>query len=121
MWADLAGFYAANGPGGGQGSADVADAIFKAKSRRLGFVVAPLGYDVIDVLNKNSIMTEVLNDATSTINVLQVYMNIKKDGKGHKLNYEVHGFKSTGFKFHWQNGVRTLGNRITMKMDVKKA
>jgi hypothetical protein len=120
MWADLEGFYKANGPGGGQGEASVADAIFKSGGRRIGFVIAPLGYDLKDVMNKDASMTAVLNDATSSINVQQVYMNIRKNGTGYRLDYEVHGFESTGFLFHWQNGVRTLGNKITMKMKVAK-
>ncbi len=120
---DLDGFYKANGHGAGENAASeaVAKRVFDGGKKRIGFIVGPLGYGVKDELNNDKVYVDVLNDATSSINVVQVYMNIKKVGQGYRTQYDVHGFKTADFKFSYQNSVGNLSNKISFKMNTKRA
>jgi hypothetical protein len=123
LLADLAGFYKANGHGAGENAASeaVAKRVFEGGGKRIGFIVGPLGYGVKDELNKDPVFVEVLNDATSSISTVQIYMNIKKEGNKMRCQYDVHGFQTADFKFSYQNSVGNLSNKISFKMVTKKA
>jgi hypothetical protein len=120
---DLSGFFKANGHGAGENSASeaVAKRVFEGGGRRVGFIVGPLGYGVKDQLNSRSEFVKVLNEATASINTLQVYINIRRTPNGSRVTYDVKGFQTSDFVFSYQNSVGNLSNKISFKMKLSKA
>ena len=101
------------------GSVDIAKRIFDTKAKRWGLIISPLGYSLVDILNKNEIYLSVLNDAANTIVVSQIYVKINKSAK--TVSYNVKEFSSSAFKFEYNANAGQPGlKKISFKMDKKK-
>jgi hypothetical protein len=104
---------------GRSGSVDIAKRIFDTKAKRWGLIISPLGYSLVDILNKNAVYLSVLNDAANTIVVSQIYIKINKSAK--TVSYNVKEFSSSAFKFEYNANAGQPGlKKISFKMDKKK-
>jgi hypothetical protein len=103
---------------GRAGSDDIAKRIFDTKAKRWGLIISPLGYSLVDILNKESTYLSVLNDAANSIVVSQIYIKINKSQK--TVNYTVKEFSSSAFKFEYNANAGQPGlKKISFKMDKK--
>lgn len=103
---------------GRSGSEDIAKRIFDTKAKRWGLIISPLGYSLVDILNKESTYLSVLNDAANSIVVSQIYIKINKAQK--TVNYTVKEFSSSAFKFEYNANAGQPGlKKISFKMDKK--
>jgi hypothetical protein len=104
---------------GRSGSVDIAKRIFDTKAKRWGLIISPLGYSLVDILNKNAVYLSVLNDAANTIVVSQIYIKINKSAK--TVSYNVKEFSSSAFKFEYNANAGQPGlKKISFKMNKKK-
>lgn len=101
---------------GRSGSADIAKRIVDTKAKRWGLIISPLGYSLVDILNKNETYLSVLNDAANTILVSQIYVKINKTGK--TVSYNVKEFSTSAFKFEYNANAGQPGlKKISFKMN----
>lgn len=70
-----------------------------------GFVLSPLGYHVVDILNKDPEYKELINSIIQKMDAIQANVVWKN---GLKLSYE--GLKQAKFKFDFHNNVFLPGN-----------
>jgi hypothetical protein len=101
---------------GRSGSENIAKRIFDTKAKRWGLIISPLGYSLVDILNKETTYLSVLNDAANSIVVSQIYIKINKAQK--TANYTVKEFSSSAFKFEYNANAGQPGlKKISFKMD----
>jgi hypothetical protein len=90
--------------------------IFNNRGKRHGFILYPLGANLVEILNTMPIFREVLNDAAKSIMVSQLYMNINKRSK--TVNYQVKEFSASSFKFEYNAKTDNPSNKkISFKME----
>ena len=87
----------------------------KLKAKRYGLIISPLGYSLVDEINKDPIFVEVLNDATKAIIVSQLYMKINV--RDRKVDYIVKEFTTGKFNFMYNaNAGQPSLKKISFKM-----
>lgn len=96
-------------------SIPIAKRIFDTKAKRYGLIISPLGYSLVDEINKDPIFVEVLNDATKAIIVSQLYMKINV--RDRKVDYIVKEFTTGKFNFMYNaNAGQPSLKKISFKM-----
>lgn len=99
-------------------SPEIAKRIIDTKAKRWGLIISPLGYSLVDILNKNETYLSVLNDAANSIVVSQIYIKINKANKS--VAYTVKEFSSSAFKFEYNANAGQPGlKKISFKMSKK--
>jgi hypothetical protein len=95
-------------------SLDITTRIFNSDKKRNGLILSPLAYHLVDIMNKDSTLVEVLNEATKQINVSQLYINIYKSQK--LVKYHINEFKDIKFKFEYNGNAGMPGlKKISFK------
>lgn len=95
-------------------SLDITTRIFNNKAKRHGLILSPLAYHLVDIMNKDTALVEVLNEATKQINVSQLYINIYKSQK--QVRYHINEFKDINFKFEYNGNAGMPGlKKISFK------
>ena len=95
-------------------SLDIATRLFNSNKKRFGLVVSPLAYHLVDIMNKDSALLQVLNEATKQIDVSQLYINIFKSQK--LVKYHIQEFKNINFKFEYNGNAGMPGlKKISFK------
>lgn len=103
---------------GRSGSPEIAKRIIDTKAKRWGLIISPLGYSLVDILNKNETYLSVLNDAANSIVVSQIYIKINKTNKS--VAYTIKEFSSSAFKFEYNANAGQPGlKKISFKMSKK--
>jgi len=97
-------------------SLDIIERTMKANGKRWGFIISPMGYALVDQLNKTEKYIEVLNDAAKEIQLEQLYIKIKLSQKA--VSYEVKLFGTSKFKFEYNaNAGQPSLKKISFKME----
>ena len=100
---------------GRSASLDIIDRTMRANGKRWGFIISPMGYALVDQLNKTPKYTEVLNDAANEIVLEQLYIKIHLSQKS--VSYEVKLFASSKFAFEYNaNAGQPSLKKISFKM-----
>ncbi len=95
-------------------SLDITTRIFNSDKKRNGLILSPLAYHLVDIMNKDSTLVNVLNEATKQINVSQLYINIYKSQK--LVKYHINEFKDINFKFEYNGNAGMPGlKKISFK------
>jgi len=85
------------------------------KQRKDGIIISPMGYHLVDELNKDKGITDLLNKVLSSLTVEQLYLNTN----GKNLSYELIPFKDGKFLFHYNaNAGNPSLKKISFKMKV---
>jgi hypothetical protein len=95
-------------------SLDITTRIFNSDKKRNGLILSPLAYHLVDIMNKDSTLVDVLNEATKQIKVSQLYINIYKSQK--LVKYHINEFKDINFKFEYNGNAGMPGlKKISFK------
>ena len=83
------------------------------KQRKDGIMISPMGYHLVDQLNKDVGLTDLLNKVLSSLTVEQLYLLTN----GKTLNYKLVPFKEGKFVFHYNaNAGNPSLKKISFKM-----
>lgn len=83
------------------------------KQRKDGIMISPMGYHLVDQLNKDKGLTDLLNKVLSSLTVEQLYLLTN----GKTLNYKLVPFKEGKFVFHYNaNAGNPSLKKISFKM-----
>ena len=84
-----------------------------SKVRKDGIMISPMGYHLVDELNKDRKLTDLLNKVLSSLTVEQLYLLTN----GTKLEYKLVPFKDGKFVFHYNaNAGNPSLKKISFKM-----
>jgi len=84
-----------------------------SKVRKDGIMISPMGYHLVDRLNRDIKLTDLLNKVLSSLTVEQLYLLTN----GTKLNYKLVPFKDGKFVFHYNaNAGNPSLKKISFKM-----
>lgn len=112
VYAELEEFYKLIGR---SASVDIIDRTIKGNGKRWGFIISPMGYALVDQLNKTEKYVDVLNDAAKQIKLEQLYIKIKLSQKA--VSYEVKLFGTSKFAFEYNaNAGQPSLKKISFKM-----
>jgi len=89
-------------------SKDSLDIVFSGASYKkyYSLVLAPMGYALVDYMNKNKIYQEILNNISREMKTEQVYLNFSGD----KLSFEKKLFSNAEFKFAYGANAKDSDN-----------
>jgi hypothetical protein len=83
--------------------------------RKDGIIISPLGYHLVDELNKDKGLTDLLNKVLSSLTVEQLYLNTN----GKTVSYDLVAFKDGKFVFDYNaNAGNPSLKKISFKMKV---
>jgi len=83
--------------------------------RKDGIIISPLGYHLVDELNKDKGLTDLLNKVLSSLTVEQLYLNTN----GKTVSYDLVPFKDGKFIFYYNaNAGNPSLKKISFKMKV---
>ena len=86
-------------------------------ARRCGIILSPMAYNLVDEVNANANYKQFLTQICKSLNVEQLYINLKKNAT--TMNYKLKGFKNSEFSFEYHsNAGNPGGNKIGFKMDL---
>jgi len=85
-------------------------------SRLMGYISAPLGYHIVDIVNQLPEFNNFLNDALRSIQIIQIYINITK----RQISYKIKDFKESNFKWKYSGSapnpkVKKIGFELKKK------
>ena len=86
-------------------------------ARRCGIILSPMAYNLVDEVNANTKYKGFLTQVCKSLNVEQLYINLRKNAT--TMSYKLKGFKDSefGFEYH-SNAGNPGGNKIGFKMDL---
>lgn len=89
-------------------SKDSLDIVFSGSTYKkyYSLVMAPMGYALVDYMNKNKIYQEILNNISREMKTEQVYLNFSGD----KLSFEKKLFSNAEFKFAYGANAKDSDN-----------
>jgi hypothetical protein len=94
---------------GKNASKDSLDIVFAGPSYKkyYSLVLAPMGYALVDYMNKNKIYQDILNNISREMKTEQVYLNFTGD----KLSFEKKLFSNAEFKFAYGANAKDSDNK----------
>lgn len=90
-----------------------AEKLMASSQKKNGIILSPLGYHLIDELNRVKEYTDFLTNSLNSLNTEQLYMDVGKN----KLKYSVKTFSKSKFFFHFDSNIGNAANKkISFKM-----
>jgi hypothetical protein len=94
-------------------SSNIISKIVRNRQKRNGIAISPMGYNVVDILNKDRDYTDLLNSALRQFTVTQVYLFYRNGG----MDFVSKKFSDSKFEFHYNaNAGQPSLKKISFKM-----